>query len=136
MGSVVDAGFEATGVAKYALLEPAADINALEQIFIITSYTTDTGTTIASSTLTDATTDATHRCHHRRLCRNHGGDHHPVRPAMAEEQKKKRPKFQGRSEDPLRPSAPPQAPQRQRLRPVAGGHRGQDPGKSGRIPAG
>ena len=59
MGSVVDAGFEATGVAKYALLEPAADINALEQIFIITSYTTDTGTTIASTTLTDATTDAT-----------------------------------------------------------------------------
>ena len=59
VGSVVDAGFEATGVAKYALLEPAADINALEQIFIITSYTTDTGTTIASSTLTDATTDAT-----------------------------------------------------------------------------
>ena len=33
-------------------------------------------------------------------------------------------------------SAPPQATQRQRLRPVAGGHRGQDPGKSGRIPAG
>ena len=59
VGSVVDAGFEATGVAKYALLEPAADINALEQIFIITSYTTDTGTTIASTTLTDATTDAT-----------------------------------------------------------------------------
>ena len=59
VGSVVDAGFEATGVAKYALLEPAADINALEQIFIITSYTTDTGTTIASSTLTDSTTDAT-----------------------------------------------------------------------------
>ena len=58
VGSVVDAGFEATGVAKYALLEPAADINALEQIFIITSYTTDTGTTIASSTLTDSTTDA------------------------------------------------------------------------------
>ena len=29
VGSVVDAGFEATGVAKYALLEPAADINAL-----------------------------------------------------------------------------------------------------------
>ena len=59
VGSVVDAGFEATGVAKYALLEPAADINALEQIFIITSYTTDTGTTIASTTRTDATTDAT-----------------------------------------------------------------------------
>ena len=59
VGSVVDAGFEATGVAKYALLEPAADINALEQIFIITSYTTDTGTTIASSTLTDAATAST-----------------------------------------------------------------------------
>ena len=41
MGYVVDAGFEDTGVAKFALLDPAADINALEQIFIITEYTTD-----------------------------------------------------------------------------------------------
>ena len=40
MGYVVDAAFEETGVAKYALLEAAADIDSLEQIFIITQYTT------------------------------------------------------------------------------------------------
>ena len=39
MGYVVDAGFEDTGVAKFALLEAAADIDTLEQIFIITQYT-------------------------------------------------------------------------------------------------
>ena len=38
LGYVVDAGFDDTGVAKYALLEPAADIGALDQIFIITDY--------------------------------------------------------------------------------------------------
>ena len=36
MGNVVDAGFEETGIAKFALLDPAAEINSLEQIFIIT----------------------------------------------------------------------------------------------------
>lgn len=41
VGSVVDAGFEETGVAKYALLRSAADIDALEQIFILTDYTTE-----------------------------------------------------------------------------------------------
>ena len=41
MGYVVDAGFEETGVAKFALLDPAADINSLEQLFIITEYTTE-----------------------------------------------------------------------------------------------
>ena len=41
MGYVVDAGFEETGVAKFALLEAAADIDSLEQIFIITKYTTE-----------------------------------------------------------------------------------------------
>ena len=54
MGYVVDAGFEDTGVAKFALLDPAADINALEQIFIITEYTTD----VVQST-PDATTSTT-----------------------------------------------------------------------------
>ena len=44
MGYVVDAGFEETGVAKFALLEPAAEVNTLEQVFIITNYTTDTTT--------------------------------------------------------------------------------------------
>ena len=38
LGYVVDAGFDATGVAKYALLEPAAQINSLEQVFILTNY--------------------------------------------------------------------------------------------------
>ena len=39
LGQVVDAGFEETGVAKYALLQPAADIEKLEQVFILTQYT-------------------------------------------------------------------------------------------------
>ena len=38
LGYVIDAGFDATGVAKYALLEPAASISSLEQIFILTNY--------------------------------------------------------------------------------------------------
>ncbi len=38
LGNVVDADFDDTGVAKYALLEPAADIDTLEQVFIITQY--------------------------------------------------------------------------------------------------
>ncbi len=41
IGNVVDAGFEDTGVAKYALLQTAADIDSLEQIFIITEYTNE-----------------------------------------------------------------------------------------------
>ena len=39
LGYVVDAGFEETGVAKFALLQPAADIEKLEQVFILTQYT-------------------------------------------------------------------------------------------------
>ena len=38
LGYVVDAGFDDTGVAKYALLQPATDIGSLEQVFIITEY--------------------------------------------------------------------------------------------------
>lgn len=38
VGHVVDAGFDDTGVAKYALLKPAADIRTLEQVFIVTEY--------------------------------------------------------------------------------------------------
>lgn len=58
MGYVVDAGFEDTGVAKFALLDPAADINALEQIFIITDYTTDVvqGTSDATTATTPGET--------------------------------------------------------------------------------
>jgi len=38
LGHVVDAGFDDTGVVKYALLKPAADVRSLEQVFIITDY--------------------------------------------------------------------------------------------------
>ena len=41
MGYVVDAGFDDTGVAKYALLEPAVNIGSLEQVFIITQYSVE-----------------------------------------------------------------------------------------------
>ena len=34
----MDADFDDTGVAKYALLKPAADIDTLEQVFILTNY--------------------------------------------------------------------------------------------------
>ena len=56
VGSVVDAGFEQTGVAKYALLKSAADIDSLEQVFIITQYTTDVDTAGASA---DGSADTT-----------------------------------------------------------------------------
>ncbi|MBQ3194590.1 MAG: rod shape-determining protein MreC [Oscillospiraceae bacterium] len=49
MGYIVDAGFEETGIAKYALLDPAAEISSLEQIFIITQYTTEVVTTPGNS---------------------------------------------------------------------------------------
>lgn len=38
LGYVIDAGYEDTGIAMYALLRPAADISSLEQVFIVTSY--------------------------------------------------------------------------------------------------
>ena len=38
LGYVVDAGFDDAGIAKYALLQPAADIRSLEQVFIVTEY--------------------------------------------------------------------------------------------------
>ena len=56
MGNVVDAGFEETGIAKFALLDPAAEINSLEQIFIITEYTTESATPVAT-TPTDGETE-------------------------------------------------------------------------------
>ena len=40
LGTVVDAGYDDTGVAKYAVLEPAAEIGKLEQVFILTSFST------------------------------------------------------------------------------------------------
>ena len=41
LGTVVDAGFDETGVAKFAILEPAADFGSLEQVFVLTSYATE-----------------------------------------------------------------------------------------------
>ena len=41
LGSVVDAGFKETGVAKYAVLKPAEEISSLEQIFIVTNFRTE-----------------------------------------------------------------------------------------------
>jgi rod shape-determining protein MreC len=38
VGYVVDAGFDDTGVAKYALLEPAVNVGSLEQVFVVTEY--------------------------------------------------------------------------------------------------
>lgn len=38
LGYVEDAGSDESGVAKYALLRPAADFESLEQVFIITQY--------------------------------------------------------------------------------------------------
>lgn len=39
IGHVINVGFNDTGIEKYAILEPAADIESLEQIFILTGYT-------------------------------------------------------------------------------------------------
>ena len=38
LGHIVDAGFDDTGVAKFALVKPAADVRSLEQVFIVTEY--------------------------------------------------------------------------------------------------
>lgn len=38
LGYIEDASFDETGVAKYAMLRPAADFDGLEQIFIVTQY--------------------------------------------------------------------------------------------------
>ena len=59
MGYVVDAGFEETGVAKFARLDPAADINSLEQVFIITQYTTEVITNVPAADGTAAPAETT-----------------------------------------------------------------------------
>ena len=41
LGYVEDAGFDETGVAKYAMLRPAADLEDLEQVFVITDYVSE-----------------------------------------------------------------------------------------------
>ncbi|MDD6679423.1 MAG: rod shape-determining protein MreC [Firmicutes bacterium] len=38
LGNIVDAGFDDTGIAKYAIVKPSADIENLEQVFIITAF--------------------------------------------------------------------------------------------------
>ena len=38
LGHIIDAGFNDTGVAKFAILAPAADIDSLEQVFILTEF--------------------------------------------------------------------------------------------------
>ena len=38
IGYIIDADLDETGVAKYAILRPAADLDDLEQVFIITEY--------------------------------------------------------------------------------------------------
>ena len=56
LGHIVDAGYDETGVAKYAVLDPAVDIGSLEQVFILTEYTT---ITTSSSGNSNAATEAT-----------------------------------------------------------------------------
>lgn len=41
IGYVEDAGYDETGVAKFALLTPAADFDNLEQVFILTQFTNE-----------------------------------------------------------------------------------------------
>ena len=55
MGHIVDAGFDETGVAKFAMIEPAADLGRLEQVFIITQYTTE----VTGGSKTEAAVEAT-----------------------------------------------------------------------------
>lgn len=38
VGYVVDAGYDDTGLAKYALLKPAVDVGSLELLFVVTEY--------------------------------------------------------------------------------------------------
>ena len=50
LGHIVDAGYDETGVAKYAVLDPAVDIGSLEQVFILTEYTTITTSSAPAAT--------------------------------------------------------------------------------------
>ena len=38
LGHVVDAGFNDVGLAKFAIVEPAADVGSLEQVFVLTAF--------------------------------------------------------------------------------------------------
>lgn len=59
LGYVVDAGFDDTGVAKFAILEPAADIGSLEQLFIISNYNTSAVGSIPDAGTPTEPTEAT-----------------------------------------------------------------------------
>ena len=41
LGYIEDAGMDEPGVAKYAIVQPAADFDTLEQVFIVTTYQQD-----------------------------------------------------------------------------------------------
>lgn len=41
LGYIEDAGMDETGVAKYAIVQPAADFDTLEQVFIVMNYQQD-----------------------------------------------------------------------------------------------
>lgn len=41
LGYVVDADYDETGVSKFAMLEPAADVDNLEQVFVLTAYSAE-----------------------------------------------------------------------------------------------
>lgn len=41
LGNIVDAKINDNGIAQYAILEPAADFDSLEQVFIITKFSTE-----------------------------------------------------------------------------------------------
>ena len=41
LGHIVDAKINDNGIAQYAILEPAADFDSLEQVFIITNFATE-----------------------------------------------------------------------------------------------
>ena len=41
IGRVVDAGYDDSGIAKFALVEPGVDVSTLEQVFILTSFEVD-----------------------------------------------------------------------------------------------
>ena len=63
LGYITNASLDETGVAKYATLDPSCDLGTLEQVFIITEYTTEavasSGTSAASSGTAGETTAAT-----------------------------------------------------------------------------
>lgn len=50
LGYVTDAGFDESGVAKYALLTPAADFSTLEQVFVLTEFASQVSEPVSETT--------------------------------------------------------------------------------------